>query len=360
MGLRVASPIAPMIPPPGHVPRYSCAMNIVILDDYQDAVRKLACFTNLAGHDVKVFNNNVKGAGQLAVRLRDAQVVVLNRERTALNRAVLDKCPKLKLVVQTGRAGPHLDVEACTKLGIGVIEGSGDPAPAAEFTWALIMAAMRRIPQYVASLKQGAWQQPGLKSLSMPVNFGLGQRLAGKTLGIWGYGRIGRIVSRYGQAFGMRVMVWGRDASRRAAAEDGMDIAESREALFTHSDVLSLHLRLNEDTRNLITLADLTLMKPQAVLVNTARAELIAPDALVAALNRGRPGMAAVDVFESEPIMRGNPLLRLENAICTPHVGYVELENYEYLFGQAFEAIKRFADGHTDGLINPKAAERLR
>ncbi len=335
-------------------------MNIVILDDYQDAVRKLACFASLSGHDVKVFNNNVKGSGQLAVRLRDAQVVVLNRERTMLNRAVLEKCPKLKLVVQTGRVGGHLDVEACTQLGIGVVEGSGDAAPTAEFTWALIMAAMRRLPQHVASLKQGAWQQPGLKSQSMPANFGLGQRLAGKTLGIWGYGRIGRIVAGYGQAFGMRVLVWGREASRQAARDQGLSVAESREALFAQSDVLTLHLRLNDETRGLITLADLSHMKPQAVLVNTARAELIAPDALVAALNRGRPGMAAVDVFESEPIMRGNPLLRLENAICTPHVGYVELEHYEHLYGQAFDSITHFAAGHADGLLNPKAIERLR
>ena len=335
-------------------------MQIVILDDYQDAVRKLACFATLSGHDVKVFNNNVKGAGQLAVRLRDAQVVVLNRERTALTRAVLDKCPKLKLVVQTGHVGAHLDVDACTALGIAVIEGKGDPAPTAEFTWALIMSAMRRIPQYVANLKQGAWQQPGLKSQSMPVNFGLGQRLAGKTLGIWGYGRIGRIVARYGQAFGMHVLVWGSEASRTAAAQSGLDVAPTRDALFIESDILSLHLRLTEATRGVVTLNELSHMKPQAILVNTARAELIAPDALVSALNRGRPGMAAVDVFEAEPIMRGNPLLRLENAICTPHIGYVELEHYEHLFGQAFEAIGRFSAGDTADLLNPQALEHLR
>jgi D-3-phosphoglycerate dehydrogenase len=335
-------------------------MNIVILDDYQDAVRKLGCFAMLGEHDVKVFNNTVKGAGQLGVRLRDAQVLVLNRERTMVNRALLEKCPRLKLIVQTGRAGPHLDLDACTALGIGVIEGSGDAAPTAEFTWALIMAAMRRIPQYVGNLKQGAWQQSGLKAQAMPVNFGLGQRLEGKTLGIWGYGRIGSIVARYGHAFGMRVLVWGSETSRAAAAAAGHDMAATREALFAQSDVLSLHLRLCETTRGLVTLADLSAMQPQSVLVNTARAELIAPDALVAALNRGRPGIAAVDVFESEPIMRGNPLLRLENAICTPHIAYVELEHYEHLFGQAFAAIRRYAAGERDMLINPSILEHLR
>ena len=335
-------------------------MNIVILDDYQDAVRKLACFDRLAGHDVKVFNNNVKGAGQLAVRLRDAQAVVLNRERTTLSRAVLEKCPRLRLVAQIGHVGPHLDVDACTRLGIGVVSGTTDPQPTAEFTWALVMSATRRIPQYVASLKQGAWQQSGLKSQAMPVNFGLGTRLAGKTLGIWGYGRIGRIVAGYGRAFGMRVLIWGGEGSRRAAHEDGFDVAESRDALFTDSDVLTLHLRLGDATRGIVTLSDLSRMKPQSVLVNTARAELIAPDALVAALNRGRPGIAAVDVFDSEPIMRGNPLLRLENAICTPHIGYVESEHYERLFAQAFDSIARFASGDTSGLVNPLALERLR
>ncbi len=335
-------------------------MNIVILDDFQDAVRKLGCFERLRGHDVKVFNNNVKGAGQLAVRLRDAQAVVLNRERTALNRAVLEKCPKLRLIAQIGRVGQHLDVETCTRLGIGVVEGRTEPEPTAEFTWALIMSAMRRLPQYVAGLKQGAWQQSGLKAQAMPVNFGLGQRLAGKTLGIWGYGRVGRLVARYGRAFDMRVLVWGGDGSMRNAREEGFEIAESRQALFAHSDVLSLHMRLSETTRGAVTLTDLSRMKPQAVLVNTARAELIAPDALVAALNRGRPGIAAVDVFESEPIMRGNPLLRLENAICTPHIGYVEAEHYESLFTQAFDSIVRFANGDTSGLINPLALERLR
>lgn len=333
-------------------------MNIVFLDDYQDAVRKLDCYARLSEHDVKVFNNNVKGVGQLAVRLRDAEIVVLNRERTVLNRQLLEKCPELRLVVQTGRVGAHLDLDACSRLGIGVVEGVSDPAPTAEFTWALIMAAMRRIPQYVANLKQGAWQQSGLRAQAMPTNFGLGQRLAGHTLGIWGYGRVGRIVARYGHAFGMRVLVWGSEASRTAAVADGHEAATDRDTLFATSDVLSLHLRLCEATRGIVTLADLSRMKPEAVLVNTARAELVVPDALVAALNRGRPGIAAVDVFESEPIMRGNPLLRLENAICTPHVAYVDREHYDHLFGQACDAILAWASGDRSGLLNPEALAR--
>ncbi|WP_298292620.1 D-2-hydroxyacid dehydrogenase family protein [Thiomonas sp.] len=327
-------------------------MQITVLDDYQDAVRKLDCAQHLAGHDLKIFNNTVKGVGQLSVRLRDAQAVVLIRERTALSRQLLEKCPKLQLVVQTGRIGPHVDVQACTDLGIAVAQGQTDPAVTAELTWALVLAAARRLPQYIASLKHGAWQQAGLKSQSMPPNFGLGQRLAGKTLGIWGYGRIGQQVARYAQAFDMRVQVWGSEASRARAVEHGFAAAPSREALFATSDVLSLHLRLSESTRHLITLADLSLMRPTSILVNTARPELLVPDALVAALNRGRPGLAAVDVFEAEPILQGHPLLRLENAICTPHIGFVELQHYEYLFSQAFDTVRKFAAGDLSDVIN--------
>ncbi|MEW6559940.1 MAG: D-2-hydroxyacid dehydrogenase family protein [Pseudomonadota bacterium] len=327
-------------------------MQITVLDDYQDAVRKLDCAQHLDGHDLKIFNNTVKGVGQLSVRLRDTQALVLIRERTTISRALLEKCPKLQLIVQTGRIGPHVDVQACTELGIAVADGQTDPGVTAELTWALVLAAMRRLPQYVASLKHGAWQQAGLKSQSMPPNFGLGQRLAGKTLGIWGYGRIGQRVARYGQAFDMQVQVWGSEASRALAVTHGFKAVGSREELFASSDVLSLHLRLNDATRHLITLADLSLMQPTSLLVNTARPELIAPDALVAALNRGRPGLAAVDVFEAEPILQGHPLLRLENAICTPHIGFVEQAHYEQMFAQAFRIIQQFAAGDMSALLN--------
>jgi D-3-phosphoglycerate dehydrogenase len=330
-------------------------MNIIILDDYQDAVRKLQCATKLDGLSAKVFTNTVKGTGQLAVRLRDAEALVLIRERTHFPKALLEKLPKLRLICQTGPVGAHIDLEACTRQGIAVAEGMGSPAAPAELTWALVMAAMRRLPQYIGNLKHGAWQQSGLKSASMPVNFGLGMRLHGKTLGIWGYGRVGQLVASYGKAFGMHVTVWGSEASRAKAQADGCVPAPSREAFFEACDVLSLHLRLNDDTRSLVTLEDLSRMKPTALLVNTSRAELIADSALVAALNRGRPGMAAVDVFESEPILQGHPLLRLENAVCTPHIGFVEQDNYEQLFGTAFDNLLNFMAGQPTNILNPEA-----
>jgi D-3-phosphoglycerate dehydrogenase len=330
-------------------------MNIIILDDYQDAVRKLQCATKLEQLNAKVFTNTVKGIGQLSVRLRDAEVLVLIRERTAFPRALLEKLPKLKLISQTGRVGPHIDVEACTRLGIAVAEGISSPVAPAELTWALIMAAMRRLPQYVGNLKHGAWQQSGLKSASMPPNFGLGLVLEGKTLGIWGYGKIGQRVASYGRAFGMRVVVWGSDSARTGALADGYEVADSCDAFFADCDVLSLHLRLSERSRGIVKLEHLQLMKPTALLVNTSRAELIEDGALVSALNKGRPGMAAVDVFESEPILQGHPLLRLENAVCTPHIGYVEQDNYERLFGAAFDNVVAFIANEPTNIVNPEA-----
>ena len=332
-------------------------MNIVILDDYQDAVRKLACASKLEPYSAKVYTNTVKGMGQLSVRLKDADILVLIRERTQLTRSIIDKLPRLKLIVQTGRIGSHVDVQACTERGIAVAEGSGSPLAAAELTWALVMAAMRRLPQYIGNLKHGAWQQSGLKSASMPPNFGLGNQLAGKTLGVWGYGKIGQLVAGYGRAFGMQVCVWGRTNSIERAAKDGFAIAESREALLAEADVLSLHIRLNEETRGLVSLEDLSCMKPTALLVNTSRAELIEPDALIAALNRGRPGMAAVDVFEAEPIMQGQALLRIENCICTPHIGYVVQENYERMFSEAFDNVVNFIRGTPSNMVNPGALQ---
>ena len=332
-------------------------MNIVILDDYQDAVRKLECATKLDAYPAKVYTNTVRGIGQLSVRLKDADVIVLIRERTHLPRQLIEKLPKLKLIAQTGKVGEHIDVGACTERGIAVSEGVGSPTAPAELTWALIMTAMRRIPQYVANLKHGAWQQSGLKTSSMPTNFGIGSVLKGKTLGIWSYGKIGKIIAGYGRAFGMRVLVWGRDASREQAQADGFEVATSKAEFFEQSDVLTLHLRLNEATRNIVTLDDLSLMKPSALIVNTSRAELIQPDALVAALNRGRPGLAAIDVFESEPILQGHALLRLENCICTPHIGYVEQDSYELYFGAAFDNIVNFIKGTPTNILNPGALQ---
>lgn len=330
-------------------------MNIVILDDYQDVVRKLACAQKLQPYQPKVFTNTVKGIGQLSVRLKDAEALVLIRERTHITKQLIEKLPNLKLISQTGKVGSHVDVAACTERGIVVVEGVGSPIAPAELTWALIMAAMRRLPQYISNLKHGAWQQAGLKSGSMPVNFGLGQVLHGKTLGLWGYGKIGQIMAGYGKAFGMRVLVWGREASLERAKQDGYDVAASREAFFEQSDVLSLHIRLNAETQGIVKLADLLRMKPTALLVNTSRAELIEPEALITGLNRGRPGLAAIDVFESEPILQGHALLRLENCICTPHIGYVEQDSYEIYFGAAFDNVMNFINGSPTHVVNPEA-----
>jgi D-3-phosphoglycerate dehydrogenase len=335
-------------------------VNIIILDDYQDAVRKLQCAALLEPLNAKVFTNTVKGIGQLSVRLRDADVLVLIRERTHFPRALLEKLPKLKLISQTGKVGSHIDVEACTRLGIAVAEGAGSPVAPAELTWALIMASMRRLPQYIGNLKHGAWQQSGLKSASMPSNFGLGMVLRGRTLGIWGYGKIGQMVAGYGRAFGMQVLVWGSQASRLRAVADGHQAAADCEGFFETCDVLSLHLRLNDATRGIVRLDALSRMKPTALIVNTSRAELIEENALVAALNRGRPGLAAIDVFESEPILQGQPLLRLENAVCTPHIGYVEQDSYELYFGAAFKNVINFVNKAPTNLVNPDALKVLR
>ena len=305
-------------------------MNVIILDDYQDAVRKLRCAAKLEPLNAKVFTNTVKGIGQLSVRLRDAEVLVLIRERTTFPRQLLEKLPKLKLISQTGRVGSHIDVEACTRLGIAVAEGVGSPVAPAELTWALIMA-------------------------SMPANFGVGMVLKGKTLGIWGYGKIGQLVAGYGRAFGMKVMVWGSEASRLRAEADGHQAAPSREDFFGGADVLSVHLRLCDATRGIVTPEDLAQMKPTALFVNTSRAELVTEGALVSALNRGRPGMAAIDVFESEPILQGHPLLRLENAVCTPHIGYVEQDSYELYFDAAFDNVLNFINQQPSNIVNPDA-----
>lgn len=333
------------------------AMNIVILDDYQDAVRKLRCASKLEAYPAKVYTNTVKGIGQLSVRLRDADVIVLIRERTQMTRQLLEKLPRLRMIAQTGRVGAHVDVQACTERGIAVAEGVGSPVAPAELTWALLMAAMRRLPQYISTLKHGGWQQSGMKSASMPSNFGLGVVLRGRTLGIWGYGRVGQLVAGYGKAFGMQVLVWGSQAAREQAVADGMQAATTREEVFSQSDILSLHLRLSDETAGIVTLEDLGRMKPTSLLVNTSRAELIASDALIAALNRGRPGMAAVDVFESEPILQGHALLRLENCICTPHIGYVELDSYEMYFGAAFDNVVNFIRGTPTNIVNPGALQ---
>jgi D-3-phosphoglycerate dehydrogenase len=326
-------------------------MKIAILDDYQDAVRKLSCFELLKGLDVKIFQHGAKGQGQLAIRLADFDVLVLIRERTTLNRALISRLPKLKLICQTGRIGTHVDLKAAGEREIAVVDGAGDPIAAAELTWALILAANRKVLTYANLMQQGIWQSSSIN----PERNTIGRGLHGRTLGIWGYGRIGQQVARYANAFGMQVLVWGSEASRSLASEHGLTTAQSKEELLMQSDVLCLHLRLSETTRHIVTAHELGLMKTDALVVNTSRAELIAPNALEQALKAGRPGAAAVDVYESEPVLPTLALLRLENVLATPHIGFVEQDSYERYFRPAFEAIQHFVHGRPVNNIATKA-----
>ncbi len=319
-------------------------MKVVILDDYFDTLRTLPCFRRLDTHDVTIWNDHTDDLAVLATRLRDAEAVVLIRERTAMSAALLERLPRLRLISQRS-VFPHIDIDACTRLGIVVSSDlhAGTPSyAAAELTWGLVLAAMRQIPQQVAALKRGTWQ------------IGVGRTLRGLTLGIYGYGRIGATVAEYGRAFGMDVLVWSREASRQRARADGFAVASSKEAFFERCDVLSLHMRLVDATRAIVTAADLARMKPEALLVNTSRAGLIAPGALVRALENGRPGLAAVDVFEHEPVHDANhPLLKMERVVCTPHIGYVTREEYELQFSDVFDQILAYAAGQPINVVNP-------
>ncbi|MFY3200989.1 D-2-hydroxyacid dehydrogenase family protein [Achromobacter xylosoxidans] len=319
-------------------------MNITILDDYFDTLRGLPCFRKLDGHAVTVWNDHVQDVDALAERLRDTEALVLIRERTQIRAPLIARLPKLRLISQRS-VYPHIDVDACTAHGVILSSNqhAGTPSyAAAELTWGLVLAGMRRIPQQVEALKNGVWQT------------GMGRTLRGRTLGIYGYGRIGAEVARYGAAFGMRVLVWAREASRQRARDDGWNVAPDKQAFFEACDVLSLHMRLVPDTRGIVTAADLARMKPSALLVNTSRAGLIEPGALVQALRAGRPGMAAVDVFETEPLRDPkDPLLQLPNAICTPHIGYVTEDEYETQFSDVFDQIVSYAAGKPIHVINP-------
>ncbi len=317
-------------------------MKIGILDDYQDVVRHLSCFQLLKGHEVKVFHHSATGLGQLAIRLADFDALVLIRERTRFTRALLQRLPKLKVISQTGKVSGHIDVDAAKEFGIQILEGSGDPTAPAELTWALIMAASRKLTGYSQLLQQGLWQT----AATQPTYNGLGRVLKGRTLGIWGYGKIGRLVAGYGAAFGMQVLVWGRPASLQQAQHDGFQIAHDRADFFSRADILSLHLRLNEATQGIVSAADLALMKPDALIVNTSRAELIQAEALLSALDAGQPGYAAIDVFEQEPVLPNHPLLQRPNVLATPHLGYVEQDSYELYFRLAFENLLNYANQH--------------
>ncbi|HEU4778098.1 MAG TPA: D-2-hydroxyacid dehydrogenase family protein [Telluria sp.] len=325
-------------------------MKIAVIDDYQEAVRNLACTKILDGHELKIFSNSARGAGQLAIRLAPFDALVLIRERTNLSRQLLSKLPNLKLISQTGKVSGHIDVNAATEHGIAIAEGVGSPVAPAELAWTLIMAASRKVVPYANNLRDGLWQTASIN----PALNGLGTVLRGRTLAIWGYGKIGRLVAGYGKAFGMRVLVWGGDNSRTAAVADGFEAAPTREEFFARADVLSLHLRLVDATRAIVTADDLARMKPGALFVNISRAELVAEGALEAALHAGRPGYAALDVFTSEPLAPDSPLLRIPTVLATPHLGYVENDSYEMYFKAAFENVVNFANGKPTNILNPQ------
>ena len=324
-------------------------MKISILDDYFDTVRHLPCFSKLAGHDVTVWNDHVQDEDALVERLKDTEILVLIRERTKITGLLLERLPKLRLISQRS-VYPHIDIAACTRLGIIVSSSQHPGVPShatAEFTWAIILAAVRQLPQQVASMKAGQWQM------------GIGSSLHGKTLGIFGYGRIGGAVAGFGRAFGMKVLIWAREESRARARADGWETAASKEAFFEQCDVLTLHMRLVDATRGIVSQADLERMKPTALIVNTSRAPLIQPNALVNALKGGRPGLAAVDVYETEPMRdTSHPLLAMDNVICTPHLGYVTTDEYEVQFTEIFDQIVDYSAGKPSNVVNPDVTPR--
>ena len=320
-------------------------MRVTILDDWFDTLRNLRCFEVLAEHDVTIWNDHVQDTDALAERLGDCEALVLIRERTEIRTSLLERLPGLRLISQRS-VYPHIDIETCTRLGVVVSSDmhAGTPSyAAAELTWGLVLAAMRQIPQQMASLRDGTWQM------------GVGHTLRGKTLGVLGYGRIGGVVAGYGRAFGMNVMVWSREDSLTRARTDGYAAAASKQEFFETSDVLSLHLRLVDATRGIVTADDLARMKPTALLVNTSRAHLIEPGALVTALRSGRPGMAAVDVFDEEPLRdTSDPLLTMDNVVCTPHIGYVSRDEWEVQFSDVFDQINAYAAGSPINVVNPE------
>jgi D-3-phosphoglycerate dehydrogenase len=326
-------------------------VKISILDDYFDTLRTLACFQKLEGHAVTVWNDHTQDIDALAARLKDTEVLVLIRERTQIREPLLERLDALRLISQRS-VYPHIDIDACTRRGVIVSSDQHPGSPsyaAAELTWGLIIAAMRQIPRQMFALRAGKWQ------------IGVGSNLRGKTLGIYGYGRIGATVAGYGRAFGMNVLVWAREASLQRARSEGYAVAQSKREFFESGDVISLHMRLVKETRGIVTKNDLSRMKPTALLVNTSRAPLIEPGALVGALRAGRPCMAAIDVYEEEPLRDpDHPLLKMENVVCTPHIGYVTRDEYEVQFSDIFDQITAYAAGAPINVVNPKVFDVLK
>jgi D-3-phosphoglycerate dehydrogenase len=326
-------------------------VKVSILDDYFDTLRTLDCFKKLKGHDVTIWNDHVQDVDTLAERLKHTEALVLIRERTQIRTSLLDCLPKLKLISQRS-VYPHIDIDTCTRLGIVVSSGQHADTPSyatAELTWGLVLSAARMIPQQAASLKAGQWQ------------FGVGSTLRGKTFGIYGYGRIGVVVASYAKAVGMKVLVWAREPAMEKARADGYETASHKAAFFEQCDVISLHMRLVDATRGIVKAEDLVRMKPSSILVNTSRAPLIEPNALVNALRAGRPGFAAVDVFEKEPLRdTGDPLLNMDNVVATPHIGYVSRDEYEIQFTDIFDQIVAYARGEPTNVVNPDVLAKRR
>ncbi|KUJ63252.1 3-phosphoglycerate dehydrogenase [Flavobacteriaceae bacterium CRH] len=321
-------------------------MKITILDDYQNAIKKLESFNILKGFDITIINHTEKDTVKLAQLLHDTEIIVLIRERTEITEDLLSRLPKLRLISQTGKKSNHLDIDACTKYKVAVAEGIGSPIAPSELAWALIMNTVRQIPQAIQGMKEGKWQ----------IN--IGSAIQGKTIGIWGYGKIGQKIAKYANAFGANVLVWGSENSKNQAISDGFDKANSKEEFFSKSDIITLHLRLNESTFEIVKETDLNQMSPNSVLINTARAELIEKGALLKCLKNGKPGFAGLDVYEEEPIYDMNfEFLKMANVVCTPHLGYVEQNSYELYFEKAFENVINYINKNPTNIANPEALQ---
>lgn len=322
-------------------------MKITILDDYQSVIESLDCYSLLKEEDTEILHDTEKDPDKLASRIKDTEVLVLTRERTEISERLLRQLPKLKLISQTGKISNHLDLDACTRHNVAVAEGIGSPIAPAELTWALLMNTVRQIPQAIEGMKNGKWQ----------IN--IGTTIHGKTLGIWGYGKIGQRIAHFAKAFGAGVLVWGSEGSRIKAVADGFEQAASKEEFFKKSDIITLHLRLTDQTTGLVKMTDLLSMKENAVLINTARAELIEKGALLDVLKGGKNIFVGVDVYENEPVYDPNfELLHMSNVVCTPHLGYVEKKGFELYFGKAFENVINYCKGTPTNIANPEILKK--
>ncbi len=322
-------------------------MKITILDDYQNAIETLQCYGILKGQNVEILHETEKDPCRLASHIADTEILILTRERTEITDGLLSKLPNLKLISQTGKISNHLNLNACTRHHVAVAEGVGSPIAPAELAWALLMNTVRQIPQAIEGMKSGNWQ----------IN--IGTTIYGKTIGIWGYGKIGQKIAQYAKVFGAKIIVWGSENSRKKAVEDGYEQSETKEHFFKNADIITLHLRLTDKTHGIVNKTDLLSMKENSVLINTARAELIEKGGLQNVLKSGKNIFIGVDVYENEPIYDKNfELLKMKNVVCTPHLGYVEKNGYELYFGKAFENVINFINGNPSNIANPEALNK--